>query len=149
MTVPRSALSGSSDLQLLSNDLVIPNSFKSSQGTISNALQQAFVQSVEAKVEARLAVLLEGIGDAFYALDSDWKFTYNNRAAQDYFGVQTQDMLGRVIWELFPDSEGTELRRRYEDVAASALPAAFETEAVGGKGRHLEVRVFHYNGGLG
>ncbi|WP_243367552.1 sensor histidine kinase [Microvirga solisilvae] len=116
---------------------------------MAGALQQALAQSIEAKVEARLAEILEGIGDAFYALDEKWRFAYINRAAQEYFGAPAHEMLGRSIWDIFPDSKGTELRHRYEEVAATGIAAAFETEAVGVKGRYLEMRVFPYNGGLG
>lgn len=153
MTAPRSALSGTRDQQKASSDLVIPNSQKGSPGTATDALQevleQALAQTIEAKVEARLAVLLEGIGDAFYALDGMWRFTYLNRGAQAYFGAQAHEMLGRSIWDLYPESEGTELRRRYEEVAATGIATAFEAEAVGIKGRYLEMRVFPYDGGLG
>jgi PAS domain S-box-containing protein len=149
MNVPRPLPSSPSDQQRLSSDLIIPNAYKSSPGVIGDAIQHAILQSVEAKVEARLAVILEGIGDAFYALDGDWRFTYINRAAQDYFGVLVQGMLGRSIWDVFPNSEGTELRQRYEAVAATGIAATFETEAVGVQGRYLELRVFPYEGGLG
>ncbi|SCX97385.1 sensor histidine kinase [Microvirga guangxiensis] len=148
MTVQRLTLSSLPEQQTLSSDLVIPNSYKN-PGPVGDVIQHAIVQSVEAKVEARLSVILEGIGDAFYALDGDWRFAYINRAAQEYFGAPAQDMLGRVIWDVFPNSEGTELRRRYEEVAATGTAVMFETEAVGVQGRFLELRVFPYNGGLG
>jgi PAS domain S-box-containing protein len=146
MTAPRSLLSSSPAQQ---SDIIIPNPYKGSQGPTSDAIQHVVAQSVEAMVEARLSVLLEGIGDAFYALDGEWRFTHINRAALEYFGVPAQNLLGRVIWDLFPSSEGTELRRRYEEVAATGIAATFESEAVGVQGRFLELRVFPYNGGLG
>ncbi len=140
--MPRSALAKATDL-------VIPAPPRNGTATIEDALQQALTQSVEAKVEARLATLLEGIGDAFYALDQEWRFTYINRAAESYFGLPRQDMLGRNIWEVFPESEGTGLRHRYEEIFASGNAASFEAEAVGVAGRFLELHVFPYNGGLG
>jgi len=146
MSAPRP--SPSPDQQKSSSDLIITNAFAMPQGVIGDALLQAIAQSVEAKVEARLAVILEGIGDAFYTLDGEWRFTYINRAAQTSFGVPAQDMLGRVIWEVFPHSEGTELRRRYEEVAATGTAATFEAESVGMPGRRLDLRVFPYNGGI-
>ncbi len=149
MTASRSILSSLPDRQELSSDLVIPNDYKPSQGIASDVVAHAIVQSIEATVEARLTVILEGIGDAFYALDRDWRFTYINRSAQDYFGVPAQEMLGRIIWDIFPHSAGTHLRRRYEEVVATGTSAMFETEAVGVQGRFLELRAFPYNGGLG
>jgi len=149
MTASRSALSSPPDQQKPSSDIVIPTVYKAPQGVAGDAIQQAIAPSVEARVEARLAVILEGIGDAFYALDSQWRFVYINRAAREYFGIPAQDMLGRAIWDIFPNSEGTKLRRRYEEVAATGIAATFESEAVGVQGRYLELRVFPYNGGLG
>ncbi|WP_457094504.1 sensor histidine kinase [Microvirga sp. P5_D2] len=145
----RSATAKTIDLQEVGSELVIPAPSGNAPGTIEEALQQALTHSVETKVEARLATLLEGIGDSFYALDQDWRFTHINRAAENYFGLPRQDMLGRSIWEIFPDSAGTKLRSRYEEVFASGVPASFECEAVGVAGRFLELHVFPYNGGLG
>jgi PAS domain S-box-containing protein len=149
MNASRSVLASTAELQKLVTDLVIPAPSRAGQGTIEEALLQALTQSVETKVEARLAPILEGIGDSFYALDQDWRFTYINKAAGDYFGLPRQEMLGRSIWDVFPESAGTELRRRYETIFASGVPASFEAEAVGIAGRFLELHVFPYNGGLG
>jgi len=146
MTVPRFAIPIPAEPQNPSSELIISSAV---QSPIIDAVPHAVGHSREAKFEARIAVLLEGIGDAFYALDAEWRFTYINRAAQDYFGVPARDMLGRVIWDVFPQSEGTELRRCYEAVAATGVPATFESEAVGVPGRYLELRVFPYDDGLG
>jgi PAS domain S-box-containing protein len=137
------------NLQQLTTDLVASASRTGAKGALDQALQQALAHTIETKVNAQLSVLLEGIGDAFYSLDGNWRFRHINRAAETYFGVPRQMMIDRNIWELFPESEGTELRRRYEEVFASGLPASFEAESVGVQGRFLEFHVFPYNGGLG
>ncbi|MGO4388876.1 HWE histidine kinase domain-containing protein [Microvirga sp. 2YAF29] len=142
MMMSRSALA-------IAPDLVVPAKSGSGPAPIEEALQQALTQSVEAKVETRLSTLLEGIGDAFYSLSQDWCFTYINKAAETYFGLPREEMLGRNIWEIFPGSEGTGLRRQYEEVFASGRSASFEAEAVGVAGRFLELHVFPYNEGLG
>ncbi len=137
------------NLQQLTTDLAASVSRTDAKGALDQALQQALAHTIETKVNAQLSVLLEGIGDAFYSLDGNWRFRHINRAAETYFGVPRQMMIDRNIWELFPESEGTELRRRYEEVFASGLPASFEAESVGVQGRFLEFHVFPYNGGLG
>jgi len=148
MRVPSPAAAVPADLEHLTSNLVAAVS-DSPRGVLENALQEALAQTVEAKVNAQIAVLLEGIGDAFYSLDGQWRFTYINRAAETYFGVPRQAMLHRMIWDVFPESEGTELRRRYESVFETGAPASFESEAVGRQGRFLEFHVFPYNGGIG
>lgn len=149
MNLPRSKLSPLDNLQELSGDHVMPNARRNCEGSIEKVLQQTIERSVEARTEARLSELLEGIGDAFYSLDREWRFSYINRSAETYFGTRRQEMLGRNIWDVFPSSAGTELRRRYEEVAVTGIAASFETDAVGVPGRFLEIHVFPYNGGLG
>jgi PAS domain S-box-containing protein len=148
MNIPKPALAASIDMEQLTSDLVASIS-GSPRGALNDALQRALARTVEAKVNAQLAVVLEGIGDAFYSLDAHWRFGYINRAAEAYFGLPRQAMLHKVIWDMFPESEGTDLRRRYEEVFLSGEPLSFEAEAVGRPGRHLEFHVFPYNGGIG
>lgn len=148
MTMPNSVLAASFDLEQLTSDLVASIS-ATPRGALNGALQQALAHTVEAKVNAQLSVLLEGIGDAFYSLDEHWRFNYINRAAESYFGLPRQTMLHKVIWDVFPASEGTDLRRRYEEVFLFGAPLSFEAEAVGRQGRYLEFHVFPYNGGIG
>ncbi|RDI58690.1 sensor histidine kinase [Microvirga subterranea] len=104
--------------------------------------------SAVGNADSRLAVVLEGIGDAFYALDRDWRFTYINRAAETFYGIPREEMLGRVIWDLFPWSEGTELRARYEQVFLTGEAASFEAKAVSSPDRYVEFHVFPYDGGI-
>src|SRR4051812_4017825 len=148
MTALRPSLSSTPDQQKLSSDLIITSTYRSSQGEAGDAVQHATAQSAVEKVEARLAVILEGMGDAFYALDHEWRFTTINRAAQEYFGVPARNMLGQVIWDVFPKSEGTDLRKRYEDVLRTGVAASFESRAVSAPDRHLEFKVFPYDEGI-
>jgi PAS domain S-box-containing protein len=119
------------------------------RGALDGAFQQALVPALEAEVQARLSTVLEGISDAFYSLDSDWRFSYVNRAAESYFGTPRDAMLRRRIWDVFPEFAGNDLRRRYEEVFVSGNPLSFESDALGRQGRSLEYRVFPYDGGLG
>jgi PAS domain S-box-containing protein len=111
-------------------------------------LQQAFARATEADAPARIATLLEGIGEAFYSLDADWCFTYINRKAEEYFGIPRDQMLGRVIWDVFPWSAGTDLRARYEQVLLSGEPTTFEGAAVSSPDRFIELHAFPYDGGI-
>ena len=49
--------------------------------------------------EARLEAVLESVSDAFYALDTDWRYVVFNRAAEEYFGVSREAVMGRVVDE--------------------------------------------------
>jgi PAS domain S-box-containing protein len=63
------------------------------------------------------AVLLE-MPDATFTLDGDWRIVSTNRNADKLFGEYAEDIRGRVIWDVFPELEGTifetECRRTIE-----------------------------------
>jgi PAS domain S-box-containing protein len=52
--------------------------------------------------------ILESIGDVFYALDSGFRYTYVNKRAEQAWGIPAQEVLGRTVWEVFPQFQGTE-----------------------------------------
>ncbi|MBP2302949.1 PAS domain-containing hybrid sensor histidine kinase/response regulator [Azospirillum picis] len=56
----------------------------------------------------RTVTILESISDAFYAVDHDWRFTYINRKAEQVWKRSRDTLLGRRIWEAFPEVVGSE-----------------------------------------
>ncbi|HYG90009.1 MAG TPA: PAS domain-containing protein [Azospirillum sp.] len=52
--------------------------------------------------------ILESINDAFYAVDHEWRFTYINRKAEEWWERRREDLLGKVCWEEFPQAIGSE-----------------------------------------
>lgn len=53
--------------------------------------------------------ILDGIGDAIYAVDAGWRITFFNRQAERFFGRDRTEIVGGVLWECFPAARGTEL----------------------------------------
>lgn len=51
---------------------------------------------------ARLARVLEGIGDAFVAIDRDWNYVYVNSKAADMLRRRAEDLIGKHVWTEFP-----------------------------------------------
>ena len=76
-------------------------------GNLDEALNRVFrTASLErrlSEVEDNLACVLESIGDAFFALDPDWRFTYVNTKAQAQLGLEAAELMGRTYWALFPE----------------------------------------------
>lgn len=57
------------------------------------------------KSATRIKNILESISDAFLALDAEGRLTFLNREAERFFsrdGKQSQDLIGRKIWDLYP-----------------------------------------------
>ena len=58
-------------------------------------------------VERELDESFRRVTDGFYALDTEWQFTYVNDRAVDLIGLERSDILGRHVFEVFPEMEGT------------------------------------------
>ena len=56
----------------------------------------------------RMNAMLESIGDAFFAIDRDWRIIYANRKAGAFIGVDVGPNIGRHLLEIAPALEGTE-----------------------------------------
>lgn len=52
--------------------------------------------------------VLESISDAFYAVDDEWRFTYLNRQAEQFWKRRREELIGKVYWEEFPQAVGSE-----------------------------------------
>ncbi|MBI5542409.1 MAG: PAS domain-containing protein, partial [Deltaproteobacteria bacterium] len=67
---------------------------------------------------ARTVAVLESIGDAFYSLDHDLRFTYVNQRALKTWSKQAEELLGRRIWDVFPPEKALESHRQMEAARA-------------------------------
>lgn len=83
---------------------------------------------VEPPLDPRLAEALDLVSDAVYVLGRDGRYLVFNRAAEHYFGASRELVLGRDIWEVFPQGRGTPfeaaIRRAMEEGAESRFEAA-------------------------
>ena len=76
-------------------------------------------------IEQRETILI-GISDAFSALDRDWRYTFVNDKVAELAGLPKDKMIGRVVWEIFPDAVGGEFYERCHKAMATQRPDHFE-----------------------
>jgi PAS domain S-box-containing protein len=70
--------------------------------------------SAQAEAEAatvRVGGILESLTDGFLAFDESWRFTYVNGAGERLCGRLRQELLGRELWEAFPELLGSRFHR--------------------------------------
>jgi PAS domain S-box-containing protein len=97
--------------------------------------------------EAQLAAVLESITDGFYALDSSWRYVIFNRAAEAYFGVSRDDVLGRTMDEVFPQGRGTYFELRCKAAMEAGETSRFEIRSRLRPDRMVELRISPMRGG--
>jgi PAS domain S-box-containing protein len=70
------------------------------------------------ELAAELDATFQSIADGLYTLDHDWRFTRVNRHVERLLRRDSASLLGRSIWDCFPEAVGTELERQYRGAAA-------------------------------
>ncbi len=108
------------------------------------------LREAEANAErsgARLVRTLENVTDAFYTLDREWRYTYVNPEAERMQGKSRAEMLGNVVWDVFPDAVGTMFDVEFHRAVETGQPVSFESwyEPLG---MWFEVRAFPSDEGL-
>ena len=74
----------------------------------------------------RLGRVLETTSTAFLTIDRTWTFTYVNAAAERIFARRRDELVGKRIWDIYPELVGTETQRCYEQALESGRPVSFE-----------------------
>ncbi len=66
------------------------------------------------KSEEKYRTVLDRISEAFIAFDEKWNYTYINKLAGEILGLNPEQLIGKNIWEEFPDSNGQPFQIAYE-----------------------------------
>lgn len=77
-------------------------------------------------VAQQLTSTLESLTDAFFTIDRQWRFTYVNGEAERLLRMPRTQLLGRPLWELFPDLRESQFARHYEKAMAENVTVQFE-----------------------
>jgi CheY-like chemotaxis protein len=77
----------------------------------------------------RAIAFLEQLRDAVYLLDFEWRFTFINRTAASFWKRDRAGLIGKTMWEAFPQAAGSEAKRLHEQAAAERRAISFETHS--------------------
>ena len=104
------------------------------QGTVRDLLDQS---------EAALA----SISDAFSVLDREWRYTYVNKRVLALTGKRKEQLIGHVIWEIFPEAVGGEFYQRCHRAMETQQPDQFQV-FYKPWGRWVDTRIYPKSDGL-
>ena len=91
----------------------------------------------------RAARVLERISDAHVAMDRNFRIEAVNAAAERTLGLARQNLVGRIYWDAFPETAGSEMERQFRRVQRERVDAHFTHHLVGGgKDLHLEIDAY-------
>jgi PAS domain S-box-containing protein len=76
--------------------------------------------------QPRTGRMLEAMPSGFLSMDTRWRFTVLNGAAERLTGQDRSELLGRTIWEAFPDTVGNEFEAAYRTAVETQTPQTIE-----------------------
>ncbi|GAC1322623.1 MAG: hypothetical protein NVSMB13_01280 [Mycobacteriales bacterium] len=74
----------------------------------------------------RVARVLETMTDAFFSVDVDWRFTYVNGGAERLLLRPRSSLLGKVLWQEFPQDHGSTFEVEYRRSVDTGEQVTFE-----------------------
>ncbi|MBE9094131.1 PAS domain-containing protein [Tychonema sp. LEGE 07203] len=86
-------------------------------------------KQVEAKLRStdeQIVNFLEGMSDAFFALDLQWQFTYVNYKASQFLQRSPEELFGKNFWEEFPDLISAVFYEECHEAVAKQVGVSFD-----------------------
>ena len=129
-----------SDGELFWNRLVL-TPVRDAEGRLAHFVGVQTDVTDRVQAERRTAGVLERIEDAFFALDREHRFQLVNRRLEVLAERPAASLVGRGVWEAFPDGVGARLHARAMRAAREMVPTIFREYWPTGA-RWIETRMF-------
>jgi PAS domain S-box-containing protein len=117
-------------------------------GQAVRLLGAAWDISARSQTEAQVMRALESMSTAFFSLDRSWRFTFANSEAERVLGTKREDLIGGVLWNLFPAAVGSDFETRYRHAMESGEPVSFDAYYPAPLDAWFEVRAWPNADGL-
>lgn len=70
--------------------------------------------------------ILNSITDGFFTMDNEWRYTYVDPVSERLFGKSKDELIGRSMWDIFPDAVDTIFYTEYMKTKTEQQPRTFE-----------------------
>ncbi|HEV7279876.1 MAG TPA: PAS domain S-box protein [Pirellulaceae bacterium] len=115
-------------------------------GTTRDVTDRKAAEEALERSERQSRAILESVADAFIAVDAEWRFTYVNARAEDVYGLSRESLLGRTLWDAFPDLIGHPFEQPFRRPMTDREPVRVEGPYAPLEG-WFEVRIFPVDDG--
>lgn len=79
----------------------------------------AISKAILEQSEEKFRILAESISDPYFAMDNDLRYLYWNNASEKLTGINSEDAIGKSLYELFPNIKGSVIEDHYNEVLFS------------------------------
>jgi PAS domain S-box-containing protein len=96
-------------------------------GTVRRQAAAHQAAEARARLEAqRVTNILESVTGGFVTVDADWRYAYVNDEAARLLGRRREELIGRPMWDFFPELESSVMSRELRRAAAERVVVEFE-----------------------
>ncbi|HEY4552541.1 MAG TPA: ATP-binding protein, partial [Bacillaceae bacterium] len=97
----------------------------------------------------KVTSVIESITDGFFALDKEWNFTYINQHQVLPQGKTADEVLGKNIWDIFPEMVDTIMYTEFQRAMTERIPVQFEIPSSEDEDGHWhEAVAYPYDDGI-
>ncbi|HSE31775.1 MAG TPA: PAS domain S-box protein [Pyrinomonadaceae bacterium] len=114
---------------------------------IANRERRETLQALRAS-RARISRILESITDLYFSIDKEWRFVDINRQAELRFGKTRDELIGKVIWKLFPTSADSPLYESFLKANEKNVPVHSEVAWTAFPNTWFEAHLYPSQSGL-
>lgn len=93
------------------DDFILKDRLARLTASIDNALRNRQLEKEKQEAadklkqsEEKYRTIMERVSDGFIALDKEWRYTYINTEAAEILRRSPEELLGKKVWDLFPES---------------------------------------------
>ncbi len=119
-------------------------------GGIACAVDVTARKEAEAKVAVaneRVKTTLESIRDNFFSADLEGRFTYVNHSAADLIGVESDDLVGKKVWDYCRGTDWNPIKQLFDDTVQGEMTSVGEF-LFSELGTYFEFRTYPSQGGV-
>jgi serine phosphatase RsbU (regulator of sigma subunit)/PAS domain-containing protein len=95
-------------------------------GVAERLLGAALDTTAERAGETRVTRVLEAMPAGFYSVDHEWRFTHVNAEAERLLNSRRDELIGRTVWEAFPDAVGSGFEESFRTAVRTGLSISFD-----------------------
>jgi diguanylate cyclase (GGDEF)-like protein/PAS domain S-box-containing protein len=117
------------------------------EGSLQDIDRRKGAEREAERLTERFNAMLERMTDAFFLLDADWRFDYLNPEAERLLQRPREALAGAVLWEAFPELQGTAVEARCRQAMATRESTQIE-DYCPAIGRWVDARIHPADAGL-
>ncbi|MGB3263158.1 MAG: PAS domain S-box protein [Microcoleus sp.] len=114
-------------LEVIANNLLHDSSINGIVINSRDITERKLSAAALEKSQQQIVNILENITEGFYTLNRHWQFTYINQKAADCWHINRQELLGKNIWEQFPESAKTIFFNELHKAVSRNVAVKFES----------------------